>query len=73
MAAETTRIGYTNRNQQQVFLKTDLKGNDHNQYVYALRCLRCGTSYGVNGSDIFQRKCPSCQGGQPGLDYHRGT
>ena len=24
---------------------------------------------GVPGTDIFQRKCPSCQGGLPGIDY----
>jgi hypothetical protein len=27
----------------------------------------CGHKYGSNGSDNFQRKCPSCQGGAPGL------
>ena len=69
MAANTTQIGYVNRNQQEVFLKTNLPGTDHNQYVYGLRCLRCMAQYGANGSDIFQRKCPSCQGGQPGLEF----
>ena len=46
---------------------TGLPGNDHLQYIYVLRCERCGNEYGSNGSDIFQRKCPSCQGGMPGL------
>jgi hypothetical protein len=27
----------------------------------------CGREYGANGSDIFQRKCPNCQGGTSGL------
>jgi hypothetical protein len=31
---------------------TDLLGNDHNQYVYVLRCTHCGHEYGANGSDI---------------------
>jgi len=46
---------------------TDLEGTDHNQYVYVLRCNRCGQEYGANGSDIWLRKCPYCQGGAEGL------
>ena len=73
----TTRVGYLNRNGQLVVKSTGLPGNDHLQYIYVLRCTRidprtgreCGYEYGANGSDIFQRKCPRCQDGKPGLDY----
>ena len=61
---KTTMPGYKNRNGQIVVGKTILSGNDHNQYVYELRCPECRRSYGVNGTDIFQRKCPFHQGGQ---------
>ena len=68
-AAKTTQRGYTNKNGQVVVGRTDLPGNDHNQYVYVLRCGRCGHRYGANGSDIWQRLCPRCGGGRPGLAY----
>ena len=63
----TTVPGYVNRNQQRVVRHTELQGTDHGQRVYVLRCGHCGTVYGANGSDIFQRLCPSCQNGMPGL------
>ena len=63
----TTTIGYINRNQQEVIEKTNRQGNDHNQKVYILRCRNCKCRYGANGSDIWQRKCPSCQNGAKGL------
>jgi hypothetical protein len=65
----TTQPGYTNRNGQVVIRPTQLPGNDHLQFIYVLRCGGCDSEYGANGSDIFQRKCPSCQGGAPGLPY----
>ena len=67
--AGTTMPGYRNRNDQVVTRRTNLPGNDHNQRVYVLRCARCRSQYGANGSDIWQRKCPNCGGGQPGLRY----
>jgi predicted Zn-ribbon and HTH transcriptional regulator len=67
MKKKTTEIGYINRNRQEVLRKTNLRGNDNNQYVYVLKCNRCGFVYGVNGSDVWQRKCPKCQGGKKGL------
>jgi hypothetical protein len=65
----TTRVGFTNRNNQTVLKKTDRPGNDHNQIVYILKCNAsgCGHEYGSNGSDIFQRRCPKCGEGAPGL------
>jgi PHP family Zn ribbon phosphoesterase len=66
---ETTRPGYKNRNDQLVVRATGKSGTDFGQYIYVLRCLKCETEYGANGSDIFQRRCPKCQGGRPGLAY----
>lgn len=65
----TTNPGYRNRNGQVVVRGTSLSGNDHLQRVYVLRCERCLIEYGANGSDIFQRRCPHCDGGRPGLDF----
>ena len=63
----TTETGYRNRKREVVVRPTPLASTDHNQYVYVLRCGDCGHEYGANGSDIFQRNCPTCQGGAPGL------
>nr|WP_321526622.1 hypothetical protein [uncultured Cohaesibacter sp.] len=63
----TTCPGLTNRNNQTVIRKTDLAGNDHNQVIYIIECQNCGKRYGSNGSGIFQRRCPECDNGQPGL------
>jgi Zn finger protein HypA/HybF involved in hydrogenase expression len=69
MSKGTTDRGSVNRNGQEVLRKTDLPGNDHMQYIVVLRCQKCGHEYGANTSDCFQRKCPNCQGGMPGLRY----
>jgi hypothetical protein len=66
---KTTDVGYMNRNGQRVVRPTRMRGNDHGQYVYVLQCGSCAKEYGANGSDIFQRRCPHCQGGRPGLEY----
>jgi hypothetical protein len=65
----TTAPGYRNRNGQTVLRSTGLAGTDHGQSVYVLQCGGCKHEYGSNGSDIFQRRCPVCQGGRPGLVY----
>lgn len=65
----TTAPGYRNRNGQTVLRSTGLAGTDHGQSVYVLQCGGCRYEYGANGSDIFQRRCPVCQGGRPGLIY----
>lgn len=64
---KATKPRDVNRNRQQVLQGTGLPGNDHKQVVYLLECRDCGFRYGANGSDIFQRKCPACRGGRPGL------
>ena len=65
----TTEPGYINKSGQAVLLRTSIAGNDHNQFVYVLRCSACQHEYGANGSDIWQRKCLECGGGAPGLGY----
>lgn len=67
MSKGTTETGYRNRNGQVVLRKTNLPGNDHNQFIYVLRCENCGHEYGANGSDIFQRRCPNHDTGKEGL------
>jgi Zn finger protein HypA/HybF involved in hydrogenase expression len=66
---KTTDVGYVNRNNQTVLRATGLSGTSHLQYMYIIRCGHCHHEYAANGSDIFQRKCPKCQGGEPSLSY----
>ncbi len=65
----TTEPGYVNSRKQRVIRPTGMPGTDHMQYIYVLECGVCSHRYGANGSDIHIRKCPECQGGQPGLDF----
>lgn len=65
----TTDPGYENRNRQIVIRATKLAGTDYGQRVYVLRCLNCSHEYGANGSNVFQRHCPFCKGGRPGLAF----
>jgi hypothetical protein len=67
----TTQIGYVNRNSQLCTGTRNTAGTDHEQVAYRMLCLSvsCGALYGSNGTDVFQRKCPSCQGGAIGLEY----
>jgi len=69
VSKRTTELGYINRNNQKVVRETEEIGNDHNQRVYVLWCGECGLKYGANRSDIWQRRCPACEGGATGLDY----
>ena len=67
--SETTQIGFENRNEQRNLGTRGIKGTDHGQYSYKLRCLFCKNEYGSNGTDIFERKCPVCQNGKPGIPF----
>ncbi|MFN0217610.1 MAG: hypothetical protein ACKVP4_02220 [Hyphomicrobium sp.] len=74
MTETDSKPGDINRNSQRLVAKTKRPGNDHNQLVWILCCERvdyhgevCGHRYGASGSDYVQRKCPECQGGEPGL------
>jgi PHP family Zn ribbon phosphoesterase len=63
----TTKVGYVNPNRQVVIRNTGKRGTDNNARVYQIACSHCGYVYGANGTDIFERKCPKCGQGQPGL------
>lgn len=60
----STDIGYINKNNQKNNARTDNPGNDHQQWYYNMECLNCGHVYYSNGTNIWQRKCPKCQGGK---------
>lgn len=68
---KTTQIGYINRNQQQCAGHRGIAGTDHDQRAYRMECLKplCGHVYGANGTDVFQRRCPKCGGGKPGIAF----
>ncbi|MGI9310332.1 MAG: hypothetical protein ACR2P7_02230 [bacterium] len=68
-SGENTRIGEKNRNDQVCLGTRDVSGTDHKAKSYAMFCLHCGQLYGANGTDVFQRKCPGCQGGKSGIEY----
>jgi hypothetical protein len=70
-AGMTTQIGYLNRNNQRCMGHRGVAGTDHGATAYKMVCQepRCGHVYGANGTDVFQRKCPRCQGGQPGIPF----
>lgn len=36
--------------------------------MYVLHCERCGHEYGANGSDLWLRRCPACDGGAKGFE-----
>ena len=72
---KTTERGYENRNGQINLGVTapPRHGTDRGQYVYVMHCPVCARNYGVNGSDIFERKCPThLGGGKPGLSIAAG-
>lgn len=61
--SHSTAVGYINRNNQINLGRTQERGTDHGQWLYRMRCEHCQTEYTANGTDIFQKKCPACQGG----------
>lgn len=65
MDLKSTDAGYVNKNNQKNIGRTDEPGTDNEQWFYEMECLNCGHKYKANGSDIWQRKCPNCQGGKP--------
>lgn len=64
-----TTPGFVNRNGQEVMRAVDVSGTERLQRerLYELRCRVCARRYGSHGSDNFDRKCPDCQDGAPGL------
>jgi hypothetical protein len=65
--AKTTKIGYVNKNNQENHGHCGEAGTDHNSIAYKLECLDCHYEYWANGTDVFHRKCPNCQGGASGI------
>ena len=66
---ETVEIGYLNPNGQQFSGHCGVPGTDPGQYAYKTDCTIFGYVYGTNGTDMFERRCPKCQGGAPGIRY----
>jgi hypothetical protein len=62
-----TSIGYRNREGQLVIRKTEREGTAPGQRVFILHCTVCDHEYGADGCDIYDRLCPNCQDGPPGL------
>lgn len=61
----STDIGYINEpHKQEVIRRTDEKGTDHCSVKYIMRCTLCNYEYPANSTDLFQKKCPNCQGGE---------
>lgn len=56
----TTAVGYVNRNHQEVL------GPGPHPGASVLACRQCGARYVAHNFDVFQRCCPTCQGGAPG-------
>ena len=67
----TTQIGYVNGNNQRCEGHRGVHGTDHNSFAYKMVCQDpdCGHVYGANGTDVWQRKCPNHQGGEPGINF----
>ena len=66
---DSVKIGKINRMGQLCCGTREIEGNDYNQYAYKVCCTHCEHVYGANGSDMHERKCPRCQGGEPGIDF----
>lgn len=60
----STNTGYINKNQQKNLGRTEKHGTDNKQWFYELQCQECDFVYLANGTDIWLRKCPNCQGGR---------
>ena len=65
----TTKIGYENSKGQVCKGTLGVSGTDYNQFAYKVVCNKCGIVYGANGTDIYERNCPNCQGGAAGIRY----
>lgn len=68
----TTEVGYINKNNQRNNGRTDIPGTDFGQWFYDMECLECGHKYHANGSNIYEKKCPNCQGKSDGKSAMTG-
>ncbi len=64
MILQTTEKGYENRNKQTNLGSSKEISNHYNQVTYLMKCGYCSFEYVANGCDVWQRKCPKCQGGK---------
>jgi Zn finger protein HypA/HybF involved in hydrogenase expression len=69
----TTKPGYVNHNEQITIRDTGEAGTDFGARNFQLACSKCGHNYGANSGDIWERKCPNCQGGAAGLPLKMGA
>jgi hypothetical protein len=65
----TVKKGKVNKNRQRCCGTLDVPGSDENALAYKMECRLCGFVYGANGGDVFERKCPNCQDGEPGIRF----
>ena len=66
---DSLEVGYFNINYQQCGGHCGVPGTDEGQYAYKTECNICGYVYGTNGPDMYERRCPECQEGTPGIRY----
>ena len=66
--AQVMNPGDLNHNSQRVLRFTHAPGTDHDSKIWVLRCGQCNHIYGCNSTDAWERKCPQCQQGRPGLE-----
>ena len=60
---KNTDPGHVNKNGQVTIRDTGTFKGGHSGRVYQMGCNHCGYVYGSFGGDIWERKCPNCQGG----------
>jgi hypothetical protein len=65
--------GAVNKNGQVVIHDTGLRGTEQSSRIIQLGCSKCGTFYGANSTHVWERLCPKCQRGKPGLPYEEST
>lgn len=56
--------GYENRHSQRNLGYAGHMGNRPEQRAFRMKCLNCEYEYESNGCDVWQHKCPRCQGGK---------
>lgn len=64
VSGKSTIIGFINNKNQKNIGKTEYEGTDHGQKLYQMECQKCKMTYYVNGSTIYNAKCPSCMAGK---------
>jgi len=64
---DSSRSGTVNKHGQMLMGAPAAAGNDPSPRAVKMFCTHCYLSYGANGSDVWLRKCPRCQGGVPGI------